>query len=115
MKYAAPVTDGGAGAADAAVAKDLADYRISTDPSIYQKGGYTMPGLDRTGPQGNGPMSGWGQGLCNSDSVAEQQERGGGFGQGGGRRRGGRMGRCARNRFGRSGGPNRSQNRIDNR
>ena len=38
-----------------------------------------MPGFDRSGPRGAGPMSGGGRGLC-----AGFETRGGGFGRGGG-------------------------------
>ena len=41
-----------------------------------------MPGFDRSGPQGRGPMTGWSRGLC-SRTGAE-----GAFGPGGGRGRG---------------------------
>ncbi len=30
-----------------------------------------MPGLDRRGPQGEGPMTGRGMGQCNSDNRGE--------------------------------------------
>jgi hypothetical protein len=42
-----------------------------------------MPGFDRTGPRGQGPMTGWGIGPCGGGRAY-------GFGRGGGRGRGGR-------------------------
>lgn len=50
-----------------------------------------MPGFDRTGPQGMGPMTGGGRGWCRRPGG------GGGYGMGYGRGRGGRgFGRGAR-------------------
>ena len=66
-----------------------------------------MPGLDRTGPQGDGPMTGRGMGRCNPDNRdSDDQGRGRGFGRGFGRgnRRGQGRG------FG-NGNRNRKQNR----
>jgi len=61
----------------------------------YNYGGITMPGLDRSGPEGAGAKTGRGQGLCNpntrADATAFGQGRGGrgrrgcGIGQGRGR------------------------------
>ncbi|MGI9535884.1 MAG: DUF5320 domain-containing protein [Desulfocapsaceae bacterium] len=70
-----------------------------------------MPGFDKTGPSGNGPMSGKAQGMCRSARTSRQQEQSGGYGQGKGRRQGSGF-RCGMgNRFGRQGtsGPNRPQ------
>jgi len=48
-----------------------------------------MPGGDRTGPRGEGPMTGWGQGFCAQPSDGAQpnpdQPRQGGFWRGLGR------------------------------
>ncbi|MBT3257042.1 MAG: DUF5320 domain-containing protein [Deltaproteobacteria bacterium] len=56
-----------------------------------------MPRKDGTGPMGNGPQTGWGNGDCvdASESDNTPQTRGRGFGRGSGRRRGngGNMGR----------------------
>jgi len=30
-----------------------------------------MPGFDRTGPRGTGPMTGWGRGLCATGTVTQ--------------------------------------------
>ena len=63
-----------------------------------------MPGLDKTGPQGNGPMTGRAQGTCRQGNFGRRQSDGSAFGrgrgQGGGFRcgMGNRMGR--RNSFG---------------
>ncbi len=57
-----------------------------------------MPGFDRTGPQGMGPMTGGARGLCNSANVGYRSRvgrgmglrrgfRGGDYGQGRGMRR----------------------------
>lgn len=46
-----------------------------------------MPGGDRSGPMGRGPMTGRGAGFCSGSGVAGFMNRGGG---GGGRGRGGR-------------------------
>lgn len=67
-----------------------------------------MPGFDRTGPNGQGPRTGWGMGDCSTQETTAQPMRGGrgrgmgrrgfggqGFGAGGGRGMGMRM----RNRF----------------
>ncbi len=67
-----------------------------------------MPGLDKTGPLGNGPMSGRAQGRCLSDRPGRQQEQGG-FGQGRGRKRGNGFGCGMRQRFGRGAAFNQSQ------
>ena len=52
-----------------------------------------MPGFDRTGPMGAGPMTGWARGRCNPAAAADYQRaegafygRGRGFGAGRGRR-----------------------------
>jgi len=54
-----------------------------------------MPGGNRTGPQGMGPMTGWGRGMCNPSQTANDPSpaqgpgyRGSGYGQGFGRGRG---------------------------
>ncbi len=54
-----------------------------------------MPGFDRTGPRGEGPMTGGGYGYC-VGRVAEPRGvfRGGGRGWGRGAGRGGGRGRC---------------------
>ena len=56
-----------------------------------------MPRRDGTGPIGNGPQTGWGEGYCADAPGFEdtRQTMGRGFGRGSGRRRGngGNMGR----------------------
>ncbi len=71
---------------------------------------YTMPGFDRTGPRGEGAMTGRGQGRCNPDGasfgagnpVGRGSGRGRGCGRGSGKGSGrvsGRgSGRASRNR-----------------
>jgi hypothetical protein len=49
-----------------------------------------MPGFDRTGPQGSGPMTGGRRGFCNPASDDIQPAYGRGFGYGA--QRGGRLG-----------------------
>jgi len=51
-----------------------------------------MPGYDRTGPAGAGPMTGWGRGRCRGAAPDAMGPVGRGFGRGGGfgRRGGGR-------------------------
>ena len=77
-----------------------------------------MPGFNKTGPLGDGPMSGKAQGMCRPARSGRQQEQAGSCGQGRGRRQG-RTFRCGMgNRFGRQGalGPYRSQpfkNEVD--
>ena len=44
-----------------------------------------MPGRDGTGPGGQGPMTGWSQGLCQTVSNSVFGGRGGGLGIGNGR------------------------------
>lgn len=56
-----------------------------------------MPGFDRTGPQGMGPMTGGARGLCNPSNTVEKSFYG--YGRGMAFRRGGRGG------FGRFRGP----------
>lgn len=57
-----------------------------------------MPGGDRTGPLGQGPMTGWGMGWCRgARGPVGFGPRGGGFGRGRGGSRGG--GRGHRNWF----------------
>ena len=67
-----------------------------------------MPGFDRTGPEGKGPLTGRGDGPCLSDSqqsiLGKLLGRGRGLGRGLGLGRGrglGRLGRGLRNRGGR--------------
>lgn len=45
-----------------------------------------MPRYDQTGPMGEGPMTGWGQGRCGSDKP---DRTGAGYGRAAGRGRGG--------------------------
>lgn len=87
-----------------------------------------MPNLDRTGPKGQGPMTGWKTGLCRDKNAGKEDKetddnvvyglgrggrpygggRGWGWGWGGGRRRGFRGG------FGRNqGGWGYGRNRTD--
>ena len=47
-----------------------------------------MPGFDRTGPQGEGPMTGGGRGFCNPAGAQYPLGRGRGFGGGRGLGRG---------------------------
>ncbi len=50
-----------------------------------------MPGFDRTGPEGEGPMTGRKQGRCTGNAERQQPEgRGLGLGRGRGRRGSGR-------------------------
>ena len=56
-----------------------------------------MPGFDGTGPQGQGPMTGGGRGLCNPRAIGYGSPFAGGFGYG----RGFGMGRGYRRGFGR--------------
>jgi len=35
---------------------------------------YTMPGFDRTGPLGQGPMTGWRRGWCSAGSPSVSQQ-----------------------------------------
>ena len=48
-----------------------------------------MPGYDRSGPMGEGPMSGWGRGLCGPNQTDQAPA---GYGRMGGRGRGGGFG-----------------------
>lgn len=47
-----------------------------------------MPGQDRTGPRGQGPRTGWGEGLCGGPADRGPGFGGRGRGAGGGRGRG---------------------------
>jgi len=63
-----------------------------------------MPGGDRTGPIGGGPMTGWGRGFCGESQM--QGFASGGFGgRGRGFGRAGAGGRGWRNRFWATGTP----------
>lgn len=57
-----------------------------------------MPGFDRTGPEGNGPMTGRGQGSCRQAEYGGRRGQGQTAGKGQGRGRGRRCGMG--NRFG---------------
>ncbi len=60
-----------------------------------------MPGLDRSGPMGAGPMTGGRRGLCGRpEAVNAPLGRGGGFGYGRGAGRGYGPGWCGRPGFG---------------
>ena len=61
-----------------------------------------MPGFDRTGPMGQGPMTGGGRGRCNPAGYGTPAWTGGGLGYGRGFGRG--RGRGARGPYGRGGG-----------
>ena len=50
------------------------------------KGGDLMPGFDRTGPMGAGPMTGGARGRCNPATAATLTAYGGGYGYGRGLR-----------------------------
>ena len=92
-------------------ARDLADYEPLARLKLNRiKEVKRMPGFDKTGPLGDGPMSGRAQGMCRSSRSGRQTERSGGYGLGRGRRQG-RGFKCGMgNRFGRQGiGPNRTQ------
>ena len=61
-----------------------------------------MPGFDKTGPQGKGPVTGGGRGTCRqNDQAGGGQGRGGGRGrkQGAGKGGGRGMGQGQRQRF----------------
>ncbi len=58
-----------------------------------------MPGGDRTGPLGAGPMTGRGAGFCNGSGMPGYASPWGGRGAGWGRGGGGRGGRGFRHRF----------------
>ena len=47
-----------------------------------------MPGFDRTGPEGNGPLTGGRRGSCRSSNMAEGRQSSDFFGRGKGRRLG---------------------------
>ena len=59
-----------------------------------------MPGLNRTGPQGQGPMTGGARGLCNSANVQGERPVTGAMGYG----RGMAYGRNFRGGYGRNRG-----------
>ena len=63
-----------------------------------------MPGFDRTGPQGAGPMTGGARGTCNPASSANTAGYGRGMAYGRGFRRGYGQGMGARRGFSRGGG-----------
>ena len=58
-----------------------------------------MPGLDGTGPMGNGPMTGGRRGQCVSAGDVAPAGRGMGYGRGMGHGRSGRGGRGYRNQY----------------
>lgn len=64
-----------------------------------------MPGKDKKGPMGQGPMSGRGKGRCDGANTQDDTRQGGpglgmgrGRGQGQGRRRGGGQGQRRKGR-----------------
>lgn len=57
-----------------------------------------MPGFDRTGPLGQGPMTGGRRGRCVSDADLPEVNRGAGYGRGMGRGRGAGVGPGGRGR-----------------
>ncbi len=63
-----------------------------------------MPGFDRSGPWGEGPMTGWQRGYCGGGRAASQRFVGG-YGRGGFRGRGRRVGRGSGYGFGPGYGP----------
>jgi hypothetical protein len=79
-------------AEDEAVDKVAAGNR-NFDP-LKRKGGDIMPGFDRTGPVGAGPMTGGARGFCNPANAGAIPAYGGryGYGRGLGLRRGFRGG-----------------------
>jgi hypothetical protein len=75
---------------------------IPTDHNHKNQGGDIMPGFNRRGPDNQGPMTGWGRGVCAGNAgygAGFGQGFGPGFGRGRGRAQGGfggrRMGRRA--------------------
>ena len=60
----------------------------------------TMPGYDRRGPFGEGPMTGGGRGYCNTAAQEYRSFRGYGYGRGAGPGRGFRSNRGFRAGFG---------------
>jgi hypothetical protein len=61
-------------------------YRIVSN--IFERRYFSMPGLDRTGPWGEGPMTGGGFGYCNPSYRGYGTPLGRGYGYGRGLRRG---------------------------
>jgi hypothetical protein len=63
-----------------------------------------MPNLDKTGPEGKGPMTGRGAGKCSENDTTEKptqnQTQGLGLGRGLGRKNRGPLGRGRRNQAG---------------
>ncbi|MFO8113327.1 MAG: DUF5320 domain-containing protein [Desulfosalsimonadaceae bacterium] len=59
-----------------------------------------MPGFDRSGPMGAGPMTGGGRGLCNTGRAGNRPFGGPGFGRGPGLGRGFRGSRGFRAGYG---------------
>lgn len=79
-------------------AAEAPNGRAAQHPDTSFTGGTQMPGMDKTGPMGDGPMTGGGWGLCRPANAAadppavagwgRRREPGGPFGGGFGRRRG---------------------------
>jgi hypothetical protein len=69
---------------------DSRRWRDGLTSHSNEKEDKTMPGLDRSGPMGAGPMTGGRRGLCApaTDTNGRAQFAGRGFGRGMGRRRG---------------------------
>lgn len=59
-----------------------------------------MPGFDRRGPNGAGPMTGGGRGLCNNATQGNRPFGGFGYGRGGGFGRGVRGNRWLQRGYG---------------
>jgi hypothetical protein len=71
-------------------AKAKAKAKVKAKEEIAKKEVCDMPGFDRTGPQGAGPMTGGRRGFCNPASGDIQPAYGRGYGYGA--QRGGRLG-----------------------
>jgi hypothetical protein len=84
---------------------NLRDNISKQNKEEFKHGGVIMPGFDRTGPFGAGPMTGGARGFCNPAATGYQQPfyRGAGYGRGMGLGRGfrGGMGQRMRGGFGR--------------
>lgn len=93
--------DAGAGAASKAAFVQGRSPGRGPTPSTHQpksnrtnkRKEFIMPGGDRTGPMGQGPMTGWGAGYCGGSGqpgwLSQRQGRWAGRGQGAGRGGGG--------------------------
>ncbi len=72
------------GGADAVI---MPEMKADSEIALFKKGGKIMPGLNKTGPMGEGAMTGGRRGLCNPANTEYERGYGANYGRGLGRGR----------------------------